>query len=157
MINIESLSYWCGLHSNTLVRSDGVGTLGLHVSESPNEICVDLTGVDMGVSGIRFLQILVLRDLGSRVLKHWIVPSGNVSGSSLSTFGPELEEMYGVSMGVMTRRRGLLLDSGWEGYPLRKDFPLSGYSELRWWSDSIRSEPIDWLVHWRGYDKEEDW
>ena len=55
--------------------------------------------------------------------------------------------------------RRLLTDYGFEGYPLRKDFPLSGYVEVRWDDEQKRVvyEPVELVQEYRDFDFMSPW
>jgi len=76
----------------------------------------------------------------------------------------EAYDMYGVIFDGHPDMRRILTDYGFEGHPLRKDFPLTGYVELRYDEDQKRVvyEPVhltqefrsfDFLSPWEGMDK----
>jgi NADH:ubiquinone oxidoreductase subunit C len=64
--------------------------------------------------------------------------------------------MYGIYFNNHPDLRRILTDYGFEGYPMRKDFPLSGYIELKYDSTSKRIvlEPLELAQEFRsfGYD-----
>ena len=75
----------------------------------------------------------------------------------------EVFDMYGVLFDGNTDLRRILTDYGFEGHPFRKDFPLTGYVELRYSEDEKRVvyEPVelaqdlrqfDFLSPWEGAD-----
>lgn len=78
-------------------------------------------------------------------------------------FERELYDLYGVLITGHPDMRRLLTDYGFEGHPLRKDFPLTGFVEVRW-DDSVKRvvyEPVrlnqefrnfDFLSPWEGAD-----
>jgi NADH-quinone oxidoreductase subunit C len=78
-------------------------------------------------------------------------------------FERELYDLYGVLITGHPDMRRLLTDYGFEGHPLRKDFPLTGFVEVRW-DDSVKRvvyEPVrlnqefrnfDFLSPWEGTD-----
>ncbi len=80
-------------------------------------------------------------------------------------FERETYDMYGVIFTGHPDMRRLLTDYEFEGYPLRKDFPLTGYKEVRYDDSKKRVvyEPVrlqqefrnfDFLSPWEGYDNE---
>jgi NADH-quinone oxidoreductase subunit C len=58
----------------------------------------------------------------------------------------EVFDMYGVVFAGNTDLRRILTDYGFEGHPFRKDFPLTGYQELRYSQEEQRVvyEPVRW-------------
>ena len=55
--------------------------------------------------------------------------------------------------------RGILTDYGFEGHPLRKDFPLTGHTEVRYSEDEkkVISEPVKLEQNYRNFDYESPW
>lgn len=71
----------------------------------------------------------------------------------------EIWDRLGVFFRNNPDLRRLLTDYGFEGYPLRKDFPLSGYSEVRY-EDTLKqviSEPLEFCQEFRSFDFESPW
>jgi NADH-quinone oxidoreductase subunit C len=75
----------------------------------------------------------------------------------------EVFDMYGVLFAGNTDLRRILTDYGFEGHPFRKDFPLTGYTELRYSEEEKRVvyEPVklaqdlrqfDFMSPWEGAD-----
>src|SRR6202521_3996777 len=66
----------------------------------------------------------------------------------------ETYDLYGVLFSGHPDMRRLLTDYGFEGHPLRKDFPLTGYVEVRWVSEQVRVSQefrnFDFLSPWEG-------
>jgi NADH-quinone oxidoreductase subunit C len=71
----------------------------------------------------------------------------------------EAWDMYGVLFADNPDLRRLLTDYGFEGHPLRKDFPLTGYVELRYDDERKRVvyEPVKLTQAFRSFDFESPW
>ncbi|GJP29948.1 hypothetical protein CLOM_g12215 [Closterium sp. NIES-68] len=71
----------------------------------------------------------------------------------------EVWDMFGVYFSNHPDLRRILTDYGFEGHPLRKDFPLSGYLEVRYDDSEKRvvSEPIELAQEFRYFDFTNPW
>jgi len=67
--------------------------------------------------------------------------------------------MFGIFFSGHTNLRRILTDYGFVGFPLRKDFPLSGYIELRYdeITKSIIVEPLELMQEFRFFKLEIPW
>ncbi len=74
-------------------------------------------------------------------------------------FEREAWDMYGIMFSGHPDLRRMLTDYGFEGHPLRKDFPLTGYVELRYSEDEKRVvyEPVNLTQEFRKFDFESPW
>jgi NADH-quinone oxidoreductase subunit C len=129
---------------------------------------VDLTGVDYPERALRFD---VVYHLLSMVKNHRIrlkvqtdedTPVPSVAGEfpAANWFEREAFDMYGIFFSDHPDLRRLLTDYGFHGHPLRKDFPMTGYVEVRY-DDELKRvvyEPVkiaefrqfDFLSPWEG-------
>lgn len=71
----------------------------------------------------------------------------------------EVFDMYGVTFDGNTDLRRILTDYGFEGHPFRKDFPLTGYNELRYSEEEKRVvyEPVKLAQDLRQFDFMSPW
>jgi NADH-quinone oxidoreductase subunit C len=71
----------------------------------------------------------------------------------------ETFDMYGVLFSGHPDLRRILTDYGFQGYPLRKDFPLSGYVEVRYDEEQKRVvyEPVKLTQAFRSFDFTSPW
>lgn len=87
------------------------------------------------------------------------VPSATDIYPGANWFEREAYDMYGILFTGHPDLRRLLTDYGFEGYPLRKDFPLTGYSEVRY-DDELKRvvyEPVELRQEFRNFDFLSPW
>lgn len=114
--------------------------------DDPDFACeqlIDLCGVDWPERPLRFDVVLNLLSVSRNHRIRVIVqtdeatPVPSVSGvwPVATWWERETWDLYGVTFAGLADHRRILTDYGFEGHPLRKDFPLSGYVELRYDED----------------------
>ncbi len=74
-------------------------------------------------------------------------------------FEREAFDLYGIMFADHPDLRRILTDYGFEGHPLRKDFPLTGHVEVRYSEDEKRVvyEPVKLTQEYRDFDYESPW
>ena len=128
---------------------------------------VDLCGVDYPERPERFEVVYNLlshrHNLRVRIKTSTDedTPVPSVSGlfSSASWFEREAWDLYGIFFSDHPDLRRLLTDYGFEGYPMRKDFPLTGYVEVRYDDEQKRVvyEPVSLTQEFRSFDYLSPW
>ena len=104
------------------------------------EMLLDITAVDYPKRAKRFEVVYILLSLINHlrirvkvfINDSEIIPSISKLYKCARWYEREVWDMYGISFKGNNDLRRLLTDYGFEGHPLRKDFPLTGFVELRY-------------------------
>ena len=131
------------------------------------EILIDLAGVDYPQRAQRFdvvyhllsprlnqrLRVKIAADEATQV------PSAIPVFPNADWYEREAYDMYGILFAGHPDLRRLLTDYGFQGHPLRKDFPLTGYVEVRYDDEKKRVvyEPVKLTQDFRTFDFESPW
>ncbi|HXJ02863.1 MAG TPA: NADH-quinone oxidoreductase subunit C [Micropepsaceae bacterium] len=131
------------------------------------EILIDLCGVDYPSRVRRFDVVYHFLSLAkNRRMRVKIETDDTVPVPSLVTVHPcadwferEAFDMYGILFSGHPDLRRILTDYGFTGYPLRKDFPLTGYVEVRYDDEEKRVvyEPVRLVQEFREFDFLSPW
>ena len=131
------------------------------------KILVDICGVDWPQRARRFDVVYHLLSLtkNQRIRvkietdDHTPVPSVVSVYPAANWFERETFDMYGVVFAEHPDLRRILTDYGFSGYPLRKDFPLTGYVEVRY-DDELKRvvyQPVELVQEFRDFDFMSPW
>ncbi len=87
------------------------------------------------------------------------VPSATSVFNSANWFEREVWDLFGIFFSDHPDLRRIMTDYGFEGHPLRKDFPLTGYVEVRYDADQKRVvyEPVKLTQEYRSFDFMSPW
>jgi NADH-quinone oxidoreductase subunit C len=128
---------------------------------------IDITAVDYPKKEKRFklVYLLLSHENNLRIIininidEKTHVPSITKIFPSANWMEREVFDMYGVSFKDHPDLRRILTDYGFKGYPLRKDFPLTGHTEVRYSEEhkKVIYEPVKLDQEYRHFDFESPW
>ena len=131
------------------------------------KMLVDLCGVDWPDRAARFEVVYNLLSLkqNQRIRvkvstdEDTAVPSVTSVFSSAGWFEREAWDLYGILFSDHPDLRRILTDYGFQGHPLRKDFPLTGFVQVRYDEEQKRvvNEPVRLIQEFRGFDFLSPW
>ena len=128
---------------------------------------IDITAVDYPEKTQRFkiVYLFLSHEFNQRIVLSYTI-SENLVTPSLTAIYPaanwmerEVFDMYGVKFKDHPDLRRILTDYGFEGHPLRKDFPLTGHTEVRYSEElkKVIKEPVKLEQNYRNFDYESPW
>jgi NADH-quinone oxidoreductase subunit C len=128
---------------------------------------MEMAGVDWPDRDPRFEVVYCLLSLtkNHRIRVH-VTANDDTPVPSITSIWPvagwlerEVFDMYGVLFEGNTDLRRILTDYGFTGHPQRKDFPLSGYQELRYSEEEkrVKYEPVQLAQDFRSFDFMSPW
>jgi NADH-quinone oxidoreductase subunit C len=131
------------------------------------EVLIDICGVDYPERDKRFDVVYHLlsprRNQRIRIKceadEDTALPSAVGVFPAANWFEREAYDMYGILFSGHPDLRRILTDYGFQGHPLRKDFPLTGYVEVRYDDAQKRVvyEPVKLTQEFRSFDFESPW
>jgi NADH-quinone oxidoreductase subunit C len=152
------------------VRRESIARVLMTLRDEPRclfKMLLDVCGADYPGRAERFdvvYHLLSLRNnlrLRIKVTTDEETPVPTAVGvfSAANWFEREAWDLYGIYFSGHPDLRRLLTDYGFDGHPLRKDFPLTGYVELRYDPEQQRVvyEPVKLTQDYRNFDYVSPW
>ena len=184
MINLEDLEKKINSELTTKIKESKIKHNQLYVTINSEDLLdvilllktnknikfrqlIDITAVDYPENQRRFkiVYLLLSHEFNQRIILSYFI-SENEKISSLTKIFPsanwmerEVFDMYGIKFNDHPDMRRILTDYGFEGHPLRKDFPLTGHNEVRYSEDEkkVIYEPVKLEQNYRNFDYESPW
>ena len=143
-------------------------TLFLKTSENTKfRQLIDITAVDYPENPQRFkvVYLFLSHEFNQRIILSYLINENEIIPSLTSIYPAanwmerEVFDMYGVKFKDHPDLRRILTDYGFEGHPLRKDFPLTGHTEVRYSEElkKVIKEPVKLEQNYRNFDYESPW
>ena len=128
---------------------------------------IDITAVDYPANEKRFklVYLLLSHEFNVRILIDCFINENEIPPSLTKIYPAanwmerEVFDMYGIQFKDHPDLRRILTDYNFNGYPLRKDFPLTGHKEVRYSEDEkkVIYEPVKLEQNYRNFDYESPW
>ena len=128
---------------------------------------IDITVVDYpeNIQRFKVVYLFLSHEFNHRIILSYLINENEVIPSLTSLYPAanwmerEVFDMYGVKFKDHPDLRRILTDYGFEGHPLRKDFPLTGHTEVRYSEDQkkVINEPVKLEQNYRNFDYESPW
>ena len=128
---------------------------------------IDITAVDYPENQKRFkiVYLFLSHQFNQRIILTFFIKENEIVSSVTKIFPAanwmerEVFDMYGVKFKDHPDLRRILTDYNFKGFPLRKDFPLTGHNEVRYSEDEkkVIYEDIKLEQNYRNFDYESPW
>ena len=184
MSNLESLEKKINSEFGTKIKDSKIKHNQIYISIDPEDVIevtsllktnvttkfkqlIDITAVDYPENKKRFkiVYLFLSHEINQRIVLSFFI-NENQQIPTLTKIFPsanwmerEIFDMYGIKFTDHPDLRRILTDYGFEGYPLRKDFPLTGHTEVRYSEDKkkVVYEPVKLEQNYRNFDFESPW
>ena len=184
MFNLQDLEKKINSELGTKIKDSKINHGQIYITINPEELLdatlllktnkntkfrqlIDITAVDYPENQKRFKMVYLFlsHELNQRIILSFFI-NENQQIPSLTKIFPsanwmerEVFDMYGVKFTDHPDLRRILTDYGFEGYPLRKDFPLTGHTEVRYSEEEkkVVYEPVKLEQNYRNFDFESPW
>ena len=159
-------------HGQLYINTDSKDLINVSLFLKSNENTkfrqlIDITVVDYPENTQRFkvVYLFLSHEFNHRIILSYLINENEVIPSLTSLYPAanwmerEVFDMYGVKFKDHPDLRRILTDYGFEGYPLRKDFPLTGHTEVRYSEEQkkVIKEPVKLEQNYRNFDYESPW
>lgn len=151
-------------------RADAIVPIMMQLHDDPRfafEQCMDICGVDWPERAERFDVVYNLLSVSlNQRLRVIVTTDERTAVPSVSQLWPcatwwerEAWDLFGIIFSGQPDLRRILTDYGFEGHPLRKDFPQTGYVEVRYDEErkAVVYEPVKLTQDWRSFDFMSPW
>ena len=128
---------------------------------------IDITAIDYPSKEIRFEIVYILLSMkkNKRIILKTLVNENDSIDSVMQIFRAsdwyerECYDLFGINFKNHPNLQRLMNDYNFQGHPLRKDFPLTGYEEVRY-DENLKKvvyEPVTLKQEFRDFDNESPW
>ena len=152
------------------VKPKDIANTLMFLKDNPSlnfEILIDMTAVDYPNEKERFLIVYNLLSISknlriklkSRIPQNFSVNSVSEIFSCANWYEREVWDLFGIRFSGHPDLRRILTDYDFEGHPLRKDFPLTGFTQVKYNDQSrrVEYEPVKLEQEYRDFDNLSPW
>jgi len=184
MSEIKNLEKKINSELTTKIKSSKINHSQLYINIDPEDLIeivlfiktnidfkfqqlIELTAVDYPENNKRFKMVYMFlsHEKNQRIILNFLINENEIVQSLTSVFPSsnwmerEVFDMYGIKFKDHPDLRRILTDYNFEGFPLRKDFPLTGHTEVRYSEEKkkVIYEPVKLEQNYRNFDYESPW
>lgn len=155
---------------SVMVHPDQIVSMLAFLRKDPNcrfRQLIDITAVDYPQRDLRFDVVYHLLSVHhnhrirvkAQIAEDAVIPSAVSIFPCANWYEREMFDMFGIAFTGHPDMRRILTDYGFEGYPLRKDFPLTGFVQVRYDDErkQVVNEPVHLSQEFRSFDFLSPW